>query len=333
MIVKNEEHIIGETLELLAKYIKFDYWVICDTGSTDDTMEIIRDYFANVGISGELIESEWKDFGHNRTEALKHAYGKTDYVFIWDADDEIVGDFNLPNRLVEDAYTFQFGGNNHYRRIQLVKNTLSWKYVGVIHEYITSVDVTRSPFFIDGKYHFISGRRGSRNKNPNKYRDDAVTLEDAYIEAIVKKDPIQTRYAFYTANSYRDANIPEKAIEYYKKVLELDGWDQEKYVSCFELYELLKRTNGEVYGLYYLLESIQYDKSRIECIYRLVKHYFEKNMYDVAYMYYTLVKDNFENNFDFLGKDRLFVKKQDYIFNLPMLLVPICAKLKNVDII
>ena len=41
MIVKNESHIIEKTLENLCSYIKFTYWVICDTGSVDNTIDII----------------------------------------------------------------------------------------------------------------------------------------------------------------------------------------------------------------------------------------------------------------------------------------------------
>ena len=36
MIVKNESKIIRETLVNICKYIKLDYWVISDTGSSDD---------------------------------------------------------------------------------------------------------------------------------------------------------------------------------------------------------------------------------------------------------------------------------------------------------
>ena len=41
MIVKNESHIIIETLKNLCHYIPFAYWVISDTGSTDDTKKLI----------------------------------------------------------------------------------------------------------------------------------------------------------------------------------------------------------------------------------------------------------------------------------------------------
>lgn len=45
MIVKNESHIILETLQNLINYINFDYWVISDKGSTDGTQSLIIDFF------------------------------------------------------------------------------------------------------------------------------------------------------------------------------------------------------------------------------------------------------------------------------------------------
>ena len=108
MIVKNEETILWQTLKKLTHYIAFDYWVICDTGSTDKTKKIILDFFQRTNIPGEIFEDPWQDFGTNRTKALEHAYQKTDYVLIWDADDEIQGTLSLP-KLTANAYSFVFG--------------------------------------------------------------------------------------------------------------------------------------------------------------------------------------------------------------------------------
>ena len=43
MIVKNEAAIIRECLDSVTSLI--DYWIICDTGSTDGTQELVRNYF------------------------------------------------------------------------------------------------------------------------------------------------------------------------------------------------------------------------------------------------------------------------------------------------
>ena len=49
MIVKNESHIIEQTLNNIIDNIKIDYWVICDTGSTDNTPQIITEFFEKKG--------------------------------------------------------------------------------------------------------------------------------------------------------------------------------------------------------------------------------------------------------------------------------------------
>ena len=74
MIVKDESHIILETLQNLINYINFDYWVISDTGSTDGTQSLIIDFFKENNINGELFEDEWIDFATNRNKAIEHAF-------------------------------------------------------------------------------------------------------------------------------------------------------------------------------------------------------------------------------------------------------------------
>ena len=122
MIVKNESHLIENTLIHLLEKIKFTYWVICDTGSTDNTATIIKEFFDKMKIPGELYFNEWKNFAHNRTLALEYAFEKTDYLFIFDADDSIIGDFMLPDNLKADAYNFQFGHLIKYQRPLLINN-------------------------------------------------------------------------------------------------------------------------------------------------------------------------------------------------------------------
>src|SRR5271165_2538983 len=94
MIVRNEAPVIRRCLESVKPMI--DYWVIVDTGSTDGTQEIIKDYMKE--IPGELFERPWQNFEHNRNEALTLARGKAEYVLIIDADDILIydSDFRMP---------------------------------------------------------------------------------------------------------------------------------------------------------------------------------------------------------------------------------------------
>ena len=55
MIVKNESAIIEQTLSNLLSKIKIDYYVISDTGSTDNTKQIIKNFFDSKNILGEIL--------------------------------------------------------------------------------------------------------------------------------------------------------------------------------------------------------------------------------------------------------------------------------------
>ena len=108
MIVKNESNVISETLQNLLSNISIDYWVISDTGSTDNTQDIIKNFFYDKCIPGELFNDEWRDFGYNRSRALQHAYDKTDYLLVFDADDKINGKLILPFLNMEKKLVLKF---------------------------------------------------------------------------------------------------------------------------------------------------------------------------------------------------------------------------------
>jgi len=57
MIVKNESKIITRLLESVSPII--DCYCICDTGSTDNTIQIIQDFFKEKNIPGKIVQ---KDF-------------------------------------------------------------------------------------------------------------------------------------------------------------------------------------------------------------------------------------------------------------------------------
>jgi glycosyltransferase involved in cell wall biosynthesis len=291
MIVKNESSIIKETLKLLTSKVKIDYYVICDTGSTDNTIEIIKSFFSENDVDGEIYLHEWKNFGHNRTLALQHAKNKCDYTFVFDADDYIVGNLDLSN-LTSDSYMLKFGNNHHsYQRKVIVKSNLDWKFVGVLHECITCDSPTSQQQLL-GDYYIVSGRTSSRNKNPNKYLDDIKILEEGFVDSLITNDGLHSRYSYYCANSCFDAGLKEKSIKWYKKTLTLNGWFDEKYNSCLKLYEIIQDESR----FYYLVKSFTFNPNRVEGILELIKHYTCEKNYDVAWNFYLLVKNYQEHN-------------------------------------
>jgi Glycosyl transferase family 2 len=277
MIVKNESHIITKTLENLCSYVDFDAYYISDTGSTDNTIDLIRRFFSQRNIPGHIEQVEWRDFGFNRTLALQMAFNKTDYLFIFDADDSIHGDFRLPRELTHDSYQLKIGETFVYMRTLIVNNRKRWRYIGVLHEYISCVDKEESSVTIHGGYYVESGRIGSRNQDPNKYLKDAAVLERGFQEENKNANcgqesgggrALAERYAFYCAQSWMDAGPAyiDKAIEWYLRVLLQNNWKQEKYYSALCLGNLYDKKGDKYASLKYFSKTIEYDEERIEGI-------------------------------------------------------------------
>jgi len=304
MIVKNESHVIEKTLENIIKNIPITHYFISDTGSTDNTIEIINNFFNKNNITGNVFEDEWKDFGYNRSLALKHAYNKTDYLFIFDADDIIHGDFKFPNQLNSDAYYFKFGAIGcQYKRHLLINNRIEWKFVGVLHEYLCTINdkLTFTNDTIEGEYYIDSGKTGNRSQDPDKYKKDAMILEKAFNKANEENDKIKIRYSFYCAQSYRDCNEKEKAIEWYKKRVDFGDWQQEVYFSLHQIGRLYMELNEPEKAVFYWILSVGID-DRYECLYELISFFRRNNKPYIAFMYYKMIQ-----KFEINKLDKLFL--------------------------
>jgi len=318
MIVKNEAHIIGKTLKNICENVPITYWVISDTGSTDNTKEIIQKFFDEKNIKGEMFDDKWEDFGHNRSVALKHAYNKTDYLLIFDADDFFHGTFKLPPKLTNDMYSFKFGdpGNNFlYNRPLLINNRKRFEFKGVLHEYLSPMEGADSPVLIDGKYGVQSGKEGDRSKDPDKYKKDAKILSIAFEKE--KNESMKNRYAFYCAQSYKDCGNREKAIEWYKKVLGRNNWAQEKYYAALTIGHLYNAEGNKDKALHFWLKTMDYDMMRIEGVVCACQEYQTRGMHNMVVILYEAFKYYKDN----LGEpaDKLFLDNSKYNYALEIL--------------
>mgnify|MGYP006148696005 CR=1 FL=1 len=290
MIVKNESDIIINTLTNILEKIPIHYWVICDTGSTDNTSELIETFFLKKGISGELIHDTWKDFAYNRTRSLEVAYKKTDFVFIFDADDRIVGDLVLPDLKRGSAYHMQFGHAVQWKRLSLLDNYIKWYYEGVMHEIIGTKE-KYNLVIVEGDYHIATNVEVSaRNKKGSKkFYDDAIILIDAYN----KNDKLQARYGFYAAECFRFSGKEnwEKSIEWYKKVIgEKRQWIQEKYWACYQLGKMYDELDEKEKAWYYYFKSYEFDNTRQEAFFELIKECRITNKFKQGYYLYKMLE-------------------------------------------
>ena len=242
MIVKNKSKVIRRCLETTLPLV--DYILVVDTGSTDGTQQIIRDFLAEHKVKGAVIEEPWRDFAYNRSFALArpHEVEGVDYAMIIDADDTLEVDAGFDARafkaqMTHDLYdvAVRHGGIAHHRP-QLFSNRLPFSFKGVVHEYLEAPPGPLSRESVKG-FAIRATTGGARSENPRKYQDDAAVLERALS---VETDPfLISRYTFYLAQSFRDSGEPEKALANYLKRADLNYWVEEIYVSLLEAGNLM----------------------------------------------------------------------------------------------
>ena len=311
MIVRNEASIIVDTLANLCQHLRFDYWVIVDTGSDDNTAFLINEFFNQRQIPGELIHHKWENFARNRSMALEMAYCKTDYSLIFDADDRIIGTLVFPVPLTADSYMIKMGKGFEWNRPLLINNRKRWFFKGVIHEYLTTSDSVTPSIIIDGDYYIAANSvQGARSRNPDKFKEDAVILSKAFADAEKAGEHGEAdRYAFYCAQSYKDCGLIDDSIAWYKKVLDRTNWTQEKYYSCYRIggMYMIKNEHEHDNAIKYWLKSIEYDTERIECIMSIVNHYYDKGYHVLVNALYHRFKNY---NKSLAGK--LFIDQTQY---------------------
>ena len=277
MIVKNESKAIRKLLESVKNII--DYWVIFDTGSTDGTQEIIREFLKE--IPGELHERPWVDFAHNRNEALEVAQEKADFILILDADHKlIVLDSFDKNALDQDFYLIMLKGEGdaHYRPL-LINNDRGWLWQGVIHETMVHSRKMQGMILKDliVECHSMDGRR---SQDPQKYYKDAEVLKKA-----VEDDPCNSRYVFYLAQSYHVVKEYALALQQFEKRALMDGEPAETFWTLFSigcLQETLEMSPETI--IWSFCKAYEFDQTRAEPLHRLAMYLMHKGCPSFGFM-------------------------------------------------
>ncbi len=276
MIVRNEARIIERCLRAVAPYI--DAWVICDTGSTDGTQDIVRAFFAAAGIPGELHAFPFVNFEQARNAALSRARASTlafDYLLLTDADMELkVEDPAFRDHLTASSYRVLQRSGMSYWNTRLLRRDHRADYVGVTHEYIRMHDEMASLDTIWFRDHAEGSSR------PEKFRRDVRLLCDDLV-----REPDNPRTHFYLAQTYKGERMWDEAIHHYRRRIELGGWREEMWYAQWQMAQCL-RERGDVDGFVReALVAYQARPHRAEPLYDLAKHYRNAGMNELAALY------------------------------------------------
>lgn len=313
MIVRNESRIIQRLLQSVLPII--DCYCICDTGSTDNTEEIITNFCNEHNIPGKIVKEPFKNFEYNRNFALKSCIGMSDYILLLDADMILqIKSFDKNDLKNWDLfYILQGNENFYYPNIRIVKNNGLFSYSGVTHEYMQIPDSSRL-FKINKNNLFILDVGDGGSKSDKYERDVKLLLQGIEDVKNLPNQPNYDRYHFYLANSYHDFGNYEKAIEYYKIRIEIGGWEQEIWYSYYRIGMCYKKMDKIRDAIYYWVEAYDYYPKRVENLYEIVNHYRIASKYKLANMYYQYAKKILSENLD--KEDYLFLHNDVYTYKL-----------------
>jgi glycosyltransferase involved in cell wall biosynthesis len=292
IIVKNESAVIERMLKSVAPML--DYYCVIDTGSTDGTQDIIRKFFEERGIPGEVIDHPWKNFQDARNKALQSVKGKADFGFWIDADEELLLEPNFNPTIfksnlgsVDGANVkISYGGQNYYR-MQFFKTDVEWYWYGPVHE-VLMCDSPAKVATAEGAVVLVrpDGNSWVAETIQQKYENHAKILED-YVANDPKKDP---RWLFYLAQSYRDTGTEEgrkKSIEWYEKRRDAQGgyWE-EIYYSALMVANLKVQLNHPIEEcISSFIACGKYNQYRAEHLLPIIAYYHNLKDFETAYIF------------------------------------------------
>jgi len=286
MIVKNESKIIIRCFESLKSIV--DYIVITDTGSTDNTVEIMNKYLIENNVEGQIFYEPWKNFGYNRTNSILNAkkYFKEKgadieniFLLLVDADMLVeILDTSFKNTLHHyDHYLveqYNPGISYYNTRVMCLNREITCR--GVTHEYY-DIQTEKKGTLKSIRINDI-GDGGAKN---DKFDRDIKLLHKG-----IDEEPNNERYHFYLAESYKNSGKPNESIYFYKKRIKFGGWFEEIYMSHLRLGDIYRELNDWKNALFHYIEGWNASKNeRGEVLYEIINYYKNKSENKTAYMF------------------------------------------------
>lgn len=324
MIVKNESKIIRRLFDSVLPLI--DSYCICDTGSTDDTVNMIKTYFDEKKIPGKVVFEPFKNFCYNRNFALQSAVGMSDYLLFMDADMILeVKHFDKQILGQVDSYHLLQGNDSfYYQNVRIVRNNGLYSYAGVTHEYINTP--TNSTLASISKNMLFIRDIGDGGAKSDKFERDIRLLTEG-----IKDEPLNVRYYFYLANSYFDHGDHDLAIAIYKKRIEMGGWNQEVWYSYYRIGLCHKHKGNMDAAIYSWMNGFDFLPDRLEALYEIIHHYRNESKHKLSFVFYQLALEIFKKNNNIDGY--LFLHKDVYSFQIiyEFTIIALYVGIKNIN--
>ncbi len=291
MIVKNEAVSIKRTI-LSVKGI-VDRYTILDTGSTDDTVALIKSEFGDT--PGEVYEEPFLDFSSTRNRVLDLEGEKSLYALMLSGDETLHEGANLRVFLSREVALGRLAAYNmrvklgldaafsvEFKSARIHRTSEAWRYVGRTHEMLrhssgalTSAYVPLPVYILHEKN--MSDTIGNRDR----------WLEDERLLLLEWETGMNLhRTSFYLGRTYESLGNWSCAYEWYERRWQLKGWEEEEYASRFGMARALMSLNVSWSSVEpVLLSASAYRPARAEPLYEIAYHYYDVGDYDRSFEY------------------------------------------------
>ena len=253
-IAKNEEKNIEKFLKNAEK---FDDVVVVDTGSTDNTVQLLRN--AGIKVYGHPQTREEFDFSVARNQAL--SYVETDWAFALDFNEDvnefypegfgvIAGEFTTFNhlRFDDNGVGEPVQSNEVHTRLHRTKN---YTWVNAVHEVPNFIPTEEylNPSGVDTTIKIIKRIHKSVDKELFYF---------SICEREHKKDPTNWYWIWFIFNHYFNVQNTEKALEYGQEFLNVSKpyFDSFRIIAFIRCSQLLLSIGDMQRGMNYAFHAV-----------------------------------------------------------------------------
>ena len=250
MMVKNEKKCIGISLETIKG---LDAFIVYDTGSTDETVDIITKFCEEHKINLYMKFGTFVNFSVSRNVLMEFAETvPVKFLLHMDCNDQLRGQSELRRfvKIVADHPSTGFlmcqqwfhGGIDKYYTIRMTKNRAGWRYFDPVHEYCKDTtplkegETEKKVFRVtpeEFNFYLYQDRTQDDDKTSKRFARDRELLIGE-----LEKNPENSRALFYLAQTYSCLGDTKNSYETYKLRFAQDGYNEERYISALRCAEM-----------------------------------------------------------------------------------------------
>jgi tetratricopeptide (TPR) repeat protein len=169
-----------------------------------------------------------------------------------------------------------------YPRVNIMKASRDWRYVGVIHEYATCTPAA-AEYLLSG-IHMETDGQGARGRSPDKAQRDLAVMQQSVVD-----EPDNPRYWFYLAQGYEVAGRVDEAIQAYAHRARMGDYYEEIWYSHYRMAQLHVLQQEWDLAVIQYLRAFEIDPTRAEPLYWLAIGYHNRGSDRLALVFLEAV--------------------------------------------